>query len=356
MEEVIVPLLNANEPEARVVSVYVEELQYIKPGEKIFTIETTKATVDIESTSSGFIHLFVKVNDIVFVGNTIGLITDKRDSNFPKHTKEIRSDKSGDLRITEPARKLAKELKIDINEISSDKLVTKAVIEKISQKNLNFIIPEIGEPDESIIIYGGGGHAKAVIDMIRGKGEYQIIGIIDDNIPPGELVLDIPILGNWMILDKLHESGVIYAANSVGGIIDINIRIRIGELLEKKGYILPALIHPKATIENSSQTGHGVQVFANAYVGSDCWIGKHAIINTNAVVSHDCIIGAHSHISPGCLLAGLVQIGKASLIGMGVTTAIGVKIGDHCRIGNGAIIYADVPANTIIQGGKIWNG
>ena len=102
--------------------------------------------------------------------------------------------------------------------------------------------------------------------------------------------------------------------------------------------------------------GDGVQVFANAYVGSSTVLNPRCMVNTNAVVSHDCNIGSYTHIAPGALLAGHVQVGERSLVGMGVTTAIGIKIGNYVRIGNGAIIYADVPDKSIIPAGKVWAG
>jgi acetyltransferase EpsM len=99
-----------------------------------------------------------------------------------------------------------------------------------------------------------------------------------------------------------------------------------------------------------------VQVFANAYVGSDVFLHPRCMVNTNAVVSHDCVIGAYTHIAPGALLAGHVHVGERTLVGMGVTTAIGVRIGDGVRIGNGAVLVADVPDKTIIQAGRFWAG
>ena len=46
--EILIPLLNANEPEARLVEVYVQDKQAVEKGQRLFTIETTKAASDIE--------------------------------------------------------------------------------------------------------------------------------------------------------------------------------------------------------------------------------------------------------------------------------------------------------------------
>jgi sugar O-acyltransferase (sialic acid O-acetyltransferase NeuD family) len=172
----------------------------------------------------------------------------------------------------------------------------------------------------------------------------------------GKNVLRIPILGTRDLLQILHLQGVTKAANGVGGILDIGVRVRLFGLLKGAGFSFPVLIHPRAAIEPSSKVTEGVQVFANAYVGSEALLHEMCMVNTNAVISHDCEIGSYSHIAPGALLAGHVHVGERTLIGMGVTTAIGVKIGSGVRIGNGAIVLADVPDKMVIQAGRFWVG
>ena len=184
----------------------------------------------------------------------------------------------------------------------------------------------------------------------------SIAGIVDDNESlTGSLVLGIPVLGTREILPHLYEQGIRLAANGVGGIINIGIRISLFELLARKGFAFPILCHPRATIEASAQLFDGVQVFANAYVGSSVVLHEKCMINTGAIISHDCEIGSFTHIAPGAMLAGMVQVGEKALVGMGVTTAIGIKIGSGARIGNGAILLADVPARAIVPAGKVWS-
>ena len=47
---------------------------------------------------------------------------------------------------------------------------------------------------EQIIVIGGGGHAKVVIDCIRSAGD-TVLGILDDSLAVGGTVLDVPVLG-----------------------------------------------------------------------------------------------------------------------------------------------------------------
>jgi sugar O-acyltransferase (sialic acid O-acetyltransferase NeuD family) len=259
------------------------------------------------------------------------------------------------LRITKPAQKLAASLGLDPELLPTNRLITEGVIRQLAAARSEIVLPVSNKP--MILIYGGGGHAKSVMEIVLQNGIHAIAGIVDDDQSlTGNKVLDIPILGTRQILPSLMAKGVHLAANGVGGILNIYVRIKIFNLLESAGFSFPVLVHPRATVEPSAKVEQGVQVFANAYVGSGVFLGSRCMINTNAVVSHDCTIGAYTHIAPGAMLAGHVHVGAHTLIGMGVTTSIGLRIGEGVRIGNGAILLADVPDMTIIQAGRSWTG
>ena len=355
--EVLVPMLNANEPEARLVGLHVKDGQAVKKGTPLFTIETTKAASEIDAPADGVVRILAKEGDILAVGEKIAVITDTADEHFEIEPATRMSVSASDLRITKPALELAKTLKIDLATLPNDRLVTEDFIRRFAAGTETEVltIPPSNKP--YLLIFGGGGHAKSIMDMVKQNGSYSIVGILDDDkVLSGKKILGIPVLGTRDLLPALLAQGVRLAANGVGGIIDIVVRVRIFDLLERAGFSLPVLIHPRATVETSAAVGDGVQVFANSYIGSDAILQPKCMVNTNAVVSHDCVVGSYTHIAPGALLAGEVQVGERTLIGMGVTTTIGIKIGNGVRIGNGAIVLADVPDRMVIQAGRYWVG
>jgi sugar O-acyltransferase (sialic acid O-acetyltransferase NeuD family) len=361
--EILVPLLNANEPEARLVGVYVKDGQAVEKGVRLFTIETTKAASDIEAPEAGFVRILEAEGTMLAVGDRLAVITETVDEMVDARRKDDEYDAgvvtssapTVDLRITKPARVLADSLGMDLMTLPTDRLVTEEVVRQLAGSRLEFSLPASDKP--YILIYGAGGHAKSVMEMVQQNEVHTIAGIVDDDQSlTGKQVLGILVLGTRLMLPLLMAQGVRLAANGVGGILNINVRVKIFELLENAGFSFPAIIHPRATVESSAKVEEGVQVFANAYVGSEAFLHPRCMINTNAVVSHDCVIGAHTHIAPGALLAGHVHVGARTLVGMGVTTAIGVRIGDGVRIGNGAIVLADVMDNMVIQAGRFWTG
>jgi acetyltransferase EpsM len=206
----------------------------------------------------------------------------------------------------------------------------------------------------ALLIFGGGGHGKTIIDLVRALGSFRIIGIIDDGLTPGSDVMDTPVLGGAQTLEEWHARGVRLAANCVGGIGNVDVRLRVFERLAKAGFTCPALVHPSAVVERSAALEPGVQVLAQAYIGSDVRVGFGTVINAGGIVSHDCTLGKVVNLSPGATLAGNVHVENYTQIGMRATVNLGITIGERCLLGNGCTVKKDVPANTRVRAGTIW--
>lgn len=361
---VSIPLLNPNEPEARLVSLAIEEGQFVDQDETLCTLETTKSTADVIAEVEGFvISLKFSEGDTVPAGAHLCYLANTQDWRPAEAQTEgivdVLSDEEqleipSGLRVSQPALKLAKLNNLDLSQLPLGPLVTESMVRELIEQPYRIDIQESGFDPSLIFVYGGGGHGKSVIDLIRSLGVYRIHGIVDDGLSRGESVMGVPVLGGSEVLAELHDQGIRQAVNAVGGIGDITSRIRVFRRLAQHGIVCPAVIHPSSVVESSAIVSSGVQVFPHAYVGSEAHIGFGVIVNTAAVVSHDCYLDEIANISPGALLAGGVKIGKGSLIGMGVTINLGVTIGDNSRIGNSATVKVDVPENGIVRAGTTW--
>ncbi len=206
----------------------------------------------------------------------------------------------------------------------------------------------------ALLIFGGGGHGKAVIDLVRALGTYQIVGIIDDGIAAGSEILGVPVVGGASTLPDWYARGVRLAANAVGGIGNVDVRLKIFDILIQAGFSFPALAHPSAIIERSATLAAGVQVLPQAYVGSAAQVGFGTVLNAGATVSHDCVLGQVVNLSPGATLAGNVHIEDDTQIGMCATVNLGITVGSRCIVGNGATVKADVPPGTRVWAGTVW--
>jgi len=205
-----------------------------------------------------------------------------------------------------------------------------------------------------VIIYGGGGLSKMIIESVRVLGVYQIAGIIDDRMKKGEDVIGTPVLGGADILPELYKQGLRMAVNSVGGIGDYKVRLNVFHTLADAGFICPPIVHPTAHVDPSAQLEAGVLVLAQSYVSGNARIGVGTLINNSVVISHDCQVGVCANFSPGAMIAGDAVIGDFTQVGMNATVSIGVHVGKECLIGNGATVKKDVPDGTRIFAGQIW--
>lgn len=359
--EVLVPLLNPNEPDAQVSALHIEEGQRVKKDEVLCTVETTKSTAEVLAEQAGYIvGLEVSPGDHIRAGARLCWVGKEPDWEPPEPP--VRRDKESEetlpegLRISQPALMLARELGLNLADLPVGPLVTEAMIQRAqtSEGGGDLSVLEQDFNPHSVIIYGGGGHGKAVIDLVRSLGTFDIIGVIDDGISKGEEVLGVPVLGSKGELGGLQEKGIRLALNAVGGVGDVHSRVEVFRRLVKAGFAFPSLIHPTAFVEPSVKLESGVQVFPHAYIGSDSEVGFGCIVNTAAVVSHDCTLSPYVNIAPGALLAGGVTIGEGVLVGMGATLNLHVAVGPNARIGNSAVIKDDVPAGQIVRAGSVW--
>lgn len=206
----------------------------------------------------------------------------------------------------------------------------------------------------SLVLYGGGGHGKTLIDLVRAAGNYHWIGVIDDQLTRGSKVLGVPVLGGVDQLGELRKRGVHLAVNGVGGIGNPQIRWQVFEILEEAGFTCPAVVHPSAWVEQSALLEGGTQVLAKSYVSSAVHIGYGSLLNAGVIVSHDCRLGRCVNLSPGAALAGNVTLEDYVQVGMNATINLDITVGRGARIGNGATVKADVPAEAVVRAGAIW--
>lgn len=201
---------------------------------------------------------------------------------------------------------------------------------------------------ESIIVFGAGGHAKAVIDVIEKAGIYSIVGLIDSNKPVGTKVYGYSVLGNDDWIHQHHND--IY-----GGIVAIGdnfTRASITAAIKSHhpNFAFTAAIHPSASIARGASIGDGTVLMAGAIVGSDAVIGEQCVLYSGASIDHDSVIDSFVSFAPRAATGGNVRIGTCSAIAIGATIIHGRAIGEHSVIGAGSTVISDIPAYTVAYG------
>lgn len=200
-----------------------------------------------------------------------------------------------------------------------------------------------------VIIVGGGGHSRILIDILK-LCEAEIIGITDPDRKKHGLSIDgIRVVGTDDELDNYKSSDVVLA-NGLGSIKGTAKRGAVYEHQKKKGFNYIQVIHPSAVISSSVVMGEGVQIMAGVVIQTGCIIGNNVLINTMASLDHDCRIGKNVHIAPGVTISGEVDIGDNVHIGAGATIIQGIKIGPNSILGAGSVVLGNIPANVTAIG------
>jgi UDP-perosamine 4-acetyltransferase len=195
-----------------------------------------------------------------------------------------------------------------------------------------------------IVVIGAGGHAKVVVDLLRARADYEIVGCLGAG---SDSVAGVPVLGGDDLLPSLRRDGVTCVALGIG---DNAVRTRLGREAVSKGFEAPALIHPRAVVASSVQIGRGSVVMAGAVVNPDASIGDFCIVNTLACIEHDCALGEGAHVAPRAALAGGVQLGEHAFMGVGSCAIPGRKVGARAVVGAGAAVVADIADDVVATG------
>ena len=194
-----------------------------------------------------------------------------------------------------------------------------------------------------LLLIGGGGHCKSILDALYRCDDYEEIGIVERDSHAGSKILETYIVGTDDDLPDLFQKGYTDAFVSVGSVGDSSLRHKLYQKISDIGFHIPNIIDPTAGIGAGCHLEAGVFVGKRAIVNADTVIEKAGIINTGAVIEHDCRIGAFAHVAPGAVVCGNVSIGGDSHIGANATVIQGVRIGEGVTIGAGSVVVKSVP-------------
>jgi sugar O-acyltransferase (sialic acid O-acetyltransferase NeuD family) len=194
---------------------------------------------------------------------------------------------------------------------------------------------------KKLVLVGGGGHARACLDVIQAGGCFDVAGILDRPDLVGADVLGVPVIGTDEDMPGLVAKGM-YFLIALGQIKSPEPRIRLYVRLRELGAQLPVVVAPSAHVSPHAVIGEGSIVMHMAMVGPGVRIGANCIVNSRALVEHDAEVGDHCHVATGALVNGDCRVGSGVFIGSGAVLRQGVRIGDRSIVGMGAIVRGDV--------------
>jgi sugar O-acyltransferase (sialic acid O-acetyltransferase NeuD family) len=352
------PQLGVNDISAKLVKWYFKEGDAVCSGDLLCSLETTKATYDVESEGSGFLVCLVDEFHDVDICQDIAVVAEKQEdvpSIKQKFVVKKQDEADNGIIFTEKAKKLADKLGININEVTPSKgcIVRESDIRQVTKDHvLQFDIQSISVRIDAlkeyipVAVYGAGAGAVTIKETLEAGNLYRVVCFLDDNETNTGALEDLPVLGGEYLF-KLKDYGVFHM---VVAIADGKIRLHKKKSIEAEGLKLINVVHPTAYISPTVKMGVGNFVKAGAIIETKTRIGDCCIIDNGVVIAHDNTIGDGCHFAPGVSIGSSIHIGNNCIIGIGASISTKVEIGDYCIISVGSAVTKSFSSCSVIDG------
>lgn len=199
-----------------------------------------------------------------------------------------------------------------------------------------------------LILIGGGGHCKSVIEVAESAG-YEIKGILDmpdevgKEVLPGHKVIGT----DDEIPQYVEECDFII---TVGFIKNPALRIKLYNKVKAAGGRLATIIASTAHVSKYAELGEGTVIMHHAFVNAGAKIGDNCIINTLVNIEHDAEVGNQCHISTGTMVNGECKIGENCFIGSQSVCANCIEIASDIIVGAGSVVRKSIRVKGIYAG------
>jgi sugar O-acyltransferase (sialic acid O-acetyltransferase NeuD family) len=351
MKKYYVEKFNASDDSFKITETYVLSGEYIEKNKSIFSIESSKADIEVEAQDTGYIYYRSIKGETINVGDLFYIISNEIIDDLSDIFREKLQTNFEGFSISKKARLLMDKHGISPSEVNKTIIKETDILDLLKfRENKELFDSSLilqNNNKTPIIIIGAGGGSKMCIDALSTSTNFKVVGLLDDKVDLGEVVLGVPVVGNILSVDKLLEINIFNFVIAFGVLEKRNLRFELYNALKKKGCKFPNIIHSKSIIEKSVELGEGNVILAGSNIGSCVKIGNLNYINNNTLISHDCTLIDNIHVAPGAVLASSINIDSHVLIGMNTTIYYGLKIGESSTILNGLIINNNIEKNVI---------
>ncbi len=369
---VAAPAFGANENSVTLTQWHVADRTRVRAGDVICGVETTKATVEVESPADGFLVRIAQEGTEVPVGAPLAAIAETADANFDALLAKPAETTAKPW--TKKAEILAKRAGLDIAALAAalGRTVTEADIRATTDAptspakattnvmSLPAPVPRrtadlhedrfpANRPERVLLLGGGAGAGAMTVDVLSRVHHQRAVGILDSNAEThGKTVGGVPVLGPIDRIDALWAEGAFD-----GAIIlftqDVDERAAVFAALKSRGIRFANVIDPTVELRGATTIGEGNLVMANTFFSTAVTIGDNNFFASHCCVEHHSRIGSHCAFGPRTTTSGAVTVGDRVKTGMGVMVEPYVTIGADTRIASGCVVTAEVPAGSLLK-------
>ena len=206
---------------------------------------------------------------------------------------------------------------------------------------------------QKLIVIGASNALREVSGIVYAINQvrltFEIVGALDDSEEfSGRKIDGIPVLGPLSMARTFSDD--ICFVFAVGSQNTQCIRDKIFYRLGIGRERFPAIVHPKADLDQSSSVGYGCIVHAGACLGAGSELGDFAILAVNSALGPDSKVEEFAMITSLVLILSRAKVGRMAFIGSMTCILEEITIGDFSRVGVGSVVARDVAENAIALG------
>ena len=165
---------------------------------------------------------------------------------------------------------------------------------------------------EKLLLIGAGGLGRVTSEIARLTYD---CAFVDDGVPVGTAVCDIPVIGTTADLDSLfgeYQKLVVSIGNNP-------LREQLYRRAAEIGYTFPNVIDASVYVSPYATMGSGCIILQRAVIQNGATVGDGVILNPGVEIHHDSIIGNWVLIYTNSVVRTLARVGDRAHIGSTLT-------------------------------------
>ncbi|WP_223993155.1 acetyltransferase [Arthrobacter sp. NicSoilB11] len=199
-----------------------------------------------------------------------------------------------------------------------------------------------------LILIGASGLAREVLAMVRGSGQYDVVGLLDDDREMAGVTVDgAPVLGSIDdAVNYMHAFLLVCIASSREreAVVSHLGTLGIGESR------YASAVDPSVQYPAGCRVGRGSILLRNVTLTAAVSLGTHVVAMPSVTFSYDDDVSDFATFAAGVSLGGGARIGKGAYLGLNSSVRERTSVGDYATIGMGAAVLSNVPD------GETWVG
>lgn len=199
-----------------------------------------------------------------------------------------------------------------------------------------------------LILVAATGLAREVLAMVRSSGQYDVVGLLDDDREMAGVTVDgAPVLGSIGEASNYTHAFMLVCIMASKEREAVVARLASLGISESR---YATAVDPSVQYPEGCRVGRGSILLRNVTLTAAVTLGSHVVAMPSVTFSYDDDISDFATFAAGVSLGGGVRVGKGAYLGLNSSVRDRTSVGDYATIGMGAAVLSNVPD------GETWVG